>query len=244
VSLAAYLIDRIPRKVFEVCPERQWWLERKVTREKLPQYHHLRFNTHTFVNAIVQDIDHEQSALIAYDAENLRPNLLVENSSNGRGHAIYILARPVALATPMMRSYVGDVRKRMAQALPGADPTYNNLWVKNPLHTSWRTHEFHDRLFTLDGLSAIAPSLKQEHAPPDLGEATFEVGRRNADLFNTLRVWAYTDWSAHRKSYDATTWRDIVLAQAEAINVQMELPLPYSEVKATAPRVGSSAQSL
>jgi hypothetical protein len=103
------------------------------------------------------------------------------------------------------------------------------LITKNPLHPQWRTTYWTKQAYSLDYLADFVD------LPKKLPKKLEVVGLgRNVTMFEKGRRWAYTairDYLHHNSSYE---WERAVRTQIEAINAGFEVPLPYSEVKATA----------
>jgi hypothetical protein len=155
------------------------------------------------------------------------PNITVENPANRHAHLLYGLAWPVlktdAASLKALR-FAGAVEAGLRMKLE-ADPSYSGLTCKNPLHESWHTEVWENRLYDLDWLADYVEltlySDRRRHLPPvGLG--------RNCTLFENLRHWSY---QAIRQAGwpDFGTWRGLVLAQAANYNM-FPAPLPYREL--------------
>lgn len=235
--LAKELVHNIPRQKFAVCPERRWWDETMVERDKISDFHHVKLNTKRWLNVIAVDIDDRNSALTCYDTDkSIQPNLLVQNPANGHGHALYFLSEPLYLGSHQVTQFAKDVRRRLSLSIPGADQRYNHLWAKTPLHDSWRIFPYNKSLIDLRAI-VKSPWLVQmpfeQSMPVVTTEATFEQGRRHMDLFDVLRKWAYQSVG----KFERRDWHEEVLARAEKINETINSPLPISEVHSIAKSV-------
>ncbi len=98
-----------------------------------------------------------------------------------------------------------------------ADLGYVGLFVKNPLHESWRVIK-HNAIYDLEDFNEYIDL--QHYKKKQKFEASLEG--RNTTLFNTLRLWAYKEVKQHG-SY--ITFQNVVDDQALSMNMMF---LTYS----------------
>lgn len=182
---------------------------------------------------LVFDVDREGAA---YAWENCAapPNYAAINPNNGHAHLVYKLDEPVATSENARLAplrYLASVERAYRVAL-GADVGYSGLITRNPYKA--RTLCLHSKRYDLRELTDwlkhdLAYYLEKEVVVAGLG--------RNVTLFDTVRAWAYKAIRFYRvgsRSRLFGTWHQEVLSYAEGVNAQFPIPLPYSEVKATA----------
>ena len=181
----------------------------------------------------VYDVDREGAAL-AWENVAAEPNFSVINPANGHAHLLYCLDVPIYLegkARIAPINYAAAVQAAYTDLL-GADVGYQENLCKNPLHEHWRVREGCPWAYDLDELASWIPADRLTKYKRRKRTMQQGIGR-NCTLFDTLRTWAYqninkTAWI----SKDA--WFRAIEGQAQAINGQFPVPLPFSEVKATA----------
>lgn len=192
---------------------------------------YIQINAPTTTIYFVFDDDKKDAALSWFDANLPAPYWTTQNPENGRCHHCY------KLEIPLHTSEFSSIKAiKYAQAVyyayalkMGADLSYSQLITKNPLHSQHRTTYWTDRAYSLDYLADFVD------LPKKLPKKLEVVGLgRNVTMFEKGRYWAYKairDYMHHNSTYE---WERAVRTQIEAINSSFEVPLPYSEVKATA----------
>lgn len=192
---------------------------------------YLQVNSPLTTIYFVFDDDKEDSALSWFDSNLPKPFWTTQNPENGHCHHCYKLEIPLhtsEFSSIKAIKYAHAVYYAYALKL-GADLSYSQLITKNPLHPQWRTTYWTKQAYSLDYLADFVDLPKK--LPKKL--EVVALGR-NVTMFEKGRRWAYTavrDYLHHNSSLE---WERAVRAQIEAINAGFEVPLPYSEVKATA----------
>jgi len=174
---------------------------------------------------LVFDIDYDGAAL-AGENIGLAPTITVVNKENTHAHLMYELSAPVSFsdkARSKPQDYFMAVEHRLASALE-ADASYAGLITKNPLSDAWLV-DYNNGHYTLEEIAEYCGTA----TPKRLRQASMEEGR-NCSLFNDVRLWAY---SQVKEYAIAEAWHEAVLKKCERSNTFV-MPLPYSEVKATA----------
>jgi hypothetical protein len=179
----------------------------------------------------VFDDDKKDAALSWFDANLPAPFWTTQNPENGHAHICY------KLEIPLHTSEFSSIKAiKYAQAVyyayalkMGADLSYSQLITKNPLHPQHRTTYWTKQAYSLDYLADFVD------LPKKLPKKLEMVGLgRNVTMFEKGRKWAYSairDYMHHNSSHE---WEQAVKTHMEAINAGFEVPLPHSEVKATA----------
>lgn len=182
------------------------------------------------------DIDRPE-AVMAWHDENLpKPYWTAQNPRNGHAHICYKLEIPLCTSefgSQKAIAYASKVQAGLANKL-GADVGYSHLITKNPFHKDWRIEFWTEHCYTLDYLADFVD------LPKKLSKKQEQLGLgRNCTLFNTARKWAYKavrDYFHHHSSLD---WEKAVLSHISALNSEFEIPLPYSELRATAKSISN-----
>jgi hypothetical protein len=175
------------------------------------------------------DIDREHAGIAWQDANLPIPNLIIRNPRNGHAHLVWELAQPVwerrrdddrsGEALPVR--YMNAVYRAMREAL-GADPAYNGLLVKNPLHPDWHTICGRLKPYTLEELSQnLDLTISEPTRLRDNQEG------RNCTLFDSIRIWAYRAKSSYR---NLVSFREATQIEIESLNDQLDNPLPDKEL--------------
>ena len=179
----------------------------------------------------VFDGDKNDAALSWFDSNLPAPYWTTQNPENGHAHICYKLEIPLhtsEFSSIKAIKYAQAVYYAYALKL-GADLSYSQLITKNPLHPQHRTTYWTKQAYSLDYLADFV------ELPKKLPKKLEVVGLgRNVTTFEKGRRWAYTairDYMHHNSSHE---WEQAVKTHMEAINAGFEVPLPHSEVKATA----------
>ena len=182
------------------------------------------------------DID-RSDAVMAWHEENLpMPYWTAQTQKNGHAHICYKLEIPLCTSefgSQKAIAYASKIQAGLANKL-GADVSYSHLITKNPFHKDWRVTFWSEQAYTLDYLAdfvELPKKLSKKQEVSGLG--------RNCTVFENARKWAYTAVRDYFHHHSSLTWEKAVLAYIEALNQEFEVPLPYSEVKATAKSIAN-----
>lgn len=197
-------------------------------REKVDQFAYCGLNP-MYRSYLSFDID-MPGAAFRYEQVNLPPPTIITiNPTNAHCHLLYRLVTPVAYtknARSAPQDYFEAIQREMERRL-GADPSYNHIITKNPLHSRWKVITHPAAKYHLgDFLEWIDLPSTRITVP---GNKAYKG--RNHQLFDTLLRWAYGAVHAHA---DEERWHAVVHAKADEINAVFTQPLGFSEVKATA----------
>ena len=199
---------------------------------------YLQPNSLTHKYFMIFDLDSEMSVLDWSDKGLPAPHLIVRNLDNGRSHLTYILNTSVktdvrGLLKPI--KYCSDVEHGLAVRI-GADMNYNGLLTKNPFNTSaFKVFSFQDEPYDLDYLNEFVDKdlvRQQREAKKKKNVEDGFASGRNCTLFETLRLWAYSNW--HR--FHQVELHAEILDQAMLSNT-FECPLGMNEVRTIADSV-------
>lgn len=186
------------------------------------------------------DIDRPIGLETIRDELNLpAPTFFVQNKQNHHAHLFYGLHKAVHINNGSSQKairFAGAVDVAMSQSL-GADAGYVGLIAKNPLHDSWRTYNT-NLAYDLEDFTEyvdVNQFSDRRKSMPEIG-----LGR-NVALFDSLRRWAYR---AIRQGWpEFEQWHNATFTRAQGINAGFAVPLPISEVKATAKSVAKWVHS-
>ena len=231
------LLSKQQLDLFESLPKRPYCMDEKpgymVIRSKAiaVKKPYIQVNSPVTTIYFVFDGDKNDAALSWFDENLPAPYWTTQNPENGHAHICYKLEIPLhtsEFSSIKAIKYAQAVYYAYALKL-GADLSYSQLITKNPLHPQHRTTHWTKQAYSLDYLADFVD------LPKKLPKKLEVVGLgRNVTMFEKGRRWAYTavrDYLHHNSSLE---WERAVRAQIEAINAGFEVPLPYSEVKATA----------
>jgi len=181
---------------------------------------------------LTYDLDTETAGLTWQDVDAPAPNIMILNKANGHGHYLYGLNKPIFRQQEFRSSrpfrYASAVDLAMTELL-GADPGYSKLIQKNPLRPDfWEVLIPEGNLYDLGDLAEYLDlrymDLRRKVPPIGLG--------RNCILFDTGRRSAYR--LIRRPWLNYETWEYCVRQICLEINEEFPVPLPHSEVRATA----------
>lgn len=237
--LISRLYENLPRKPY--CTNDFFGLRIREKKSAI-SHSHIQFNHPSFKRYIVIDADYAGAATAwRYEfAENIPvPNLIVTNPENSHCHFYYELSAPVSFtdsSSKKAQEFYNAVSKKLTEVLRG-DTNYTGLIAKNPAHEKWiveapriETYSLHElvehlELHPHEYRSIPGQSSKQEQVQC--------INGRNDHLFHTVRVKAYVDVRDFRsKTYPQ--WEEHVRQLLVDHNLELNNPLPYSEIKATA----------
>ena len=177
------------------------------------------------------DGDKNDAALSWFDSNLPAPYWTTQNPENGHAHICYKLEIPLhtsEFSSIKAIKYAQAVYYAYALKL-GADLSYSQLITKNPLHPQHRTTYWTKQAYSLDYLADFVD------LPKKLPKKLEMVGLgRNVTMFEKGRHWAYTAIRDYMHHHSSSVWEQAVKTHMEAINAGFEVPLPHSEVKATA----------
>jgi hypothetical protein len=149
------------------------------------------------------------------------------------GHSAVLLAMPVArhaAARVEPLHFYGAVERGIARRI-GADRHYTGLITKNPVHAHWRVEWRRDEAYNLPEL---ADWLFPEDMQPDFYvEQTLGAGR-NCIVFDELRLIAYREVRAFKRTGSLDAFRSRLEGVAIGINMQFPVALRLAEVRGIA----------
>lgn len=181
------------------------------------------------------DLDEPGSAYW-WEEKNLPPpTIVIVNPRNARCHYLYELKTPVYYTEEARRApqkFYESIDSALTTVLK-ADLSYVGLFVKNPLHESWRVIK-HNAIYDLEDFNEYIDL--QYYKNKQKYEASLEG--RNTTLFHNLRHWAYKEVKQHG-SY--ITFQSAVDDQALSIN---KMFLAYSNGVLAAKEALSVAKSV
>lgn len=207
-------------------------------KKHIYEYTHLQFNHPEIIKYIVVDLD--KFALDILDT-NLKPNLLVINKDNPRGHAFFRLKsfvgctsnskmkpqRTLRLITHSINNYLFDTA--------GADHCFNGHLAKNPFfENDYKIYSFNQDAWEFEDFFENIPDQHIKlNKPKTLTVQGVEleavaVGERNCYLFDAVRFESYK-----LKSRFSTfeNFANAVQEYAEKSNGRLQNPLQYGELQ-------------
>lgn len=178
------------------------------------------------------DVDRQDSAFAFEDGNLPAPAFVAVNPANGHSHVCWQLSKPVLRfpdSSIKALKFYSDVERGFRKRL-AADPAYNGLLIKNPLHPDWRTLWLAQRPYSLEELNDyLDPADKRR--PPRI-EQEFGAGR-NCTVFEQGRRLAYQAALKHLKSGIGEAFDREVLAICMSLNC-FECPLRHGEIRGIA----------
>ena len=177
---------------------------------------------------IIYDVDGANALMRIVDAveqEEIKcPNWTVTRKDSGGTHAVYNLAAPVHRGGKARQGPLNSLAlvSEFYAATLKADPRYTGVLSHNPMSKAhgpdFVTNWLHREAYTLPQLGEVIPLGWSKPRIKQTG-----IGR-HCDLFESLMGWAGRPENQHNEC----------LAAAHVINQTFSLPLPYSDVSATA----------
>lgn len=229
-------------RIEATAPHRPWCAAEKNTARVLPldsaiTMPYMQLNPPSMAFWLQLDIDRRGAASAWEDALLPPPTYIAINRVNGHAQIGYALADPVCTSEAARMKplrYLAAVEYAFNHKL-GADLAFHGPLAKNPLNERWLllqpannpTYELCELADHVD-----LPS------PEDLRRGKINVNYaaygRNCALFERLRSWAYSAVRKFWKPEGYESFCDHALHVVEALNMQLPIPLPYSEVRSIA----------
>lgn len=232
-------------KLYENLPSKPYFSYEnyiKTVRPKkyVKEYSHLQYNHPQIQKYIVLDLDKVAFEILE---TNLRPNLLVVNKKDGKGHAFFRLKSLVSctaksrmqpqktlrLITHSLNNYLHDSA--------GADHRFSGQLAKNPLvgDDRYRVFSYSDQAMDFEDFFENIPDQHIKMNQPQkiiVDQKELEavaVGERNHFLFNKVRFEAYR---LKAKYGNPEAFYDAVEDYANKCNGCIANPLEYGEINA------------
>ncbi|MDQ9812166.1 replication initiation protein [Acinetobacter baumannii] len=232
------LYENLPKKPY--CTSDFFGLKIRDKKQAI-RHSHIQINHPNFKRYIVIDADYPGAATAwRYDFDDNIPvpNLIVVNPENTHCHFYYELEAPVSFtesSSKRAQEFYNSVSKKLTEVLKG-DSKYVGLIAKNPAHEKWivevprlEKYSLHELVEHLE----LKPHEYRNINSEKPGIEKFVINGRNDHLFNEIRHQAYIDIRSYR-SKTFVEWFDHVKSLLINANKNFSVPLPYSEVCATA----------
>ena len=175
-------------------------------RDYAVRYPHIQPNEPWIRHHIIIDCDYtianQTTLAFVWEERNLpEPTYATITPGTGTAHLIYLLDEPVYKNNKKQFQFYQDVNDILIE-LFNADPNYNYVYTKNPLHPRWKTITT-DQTYTLAELKAYAPTKPKADVIPfgkytrrTRDEANAALGR-NCRMFEDTRILAYQVVNSH-----------------------------------------------
>ena len=173
------------------------------------------------------DVDRDDAYRAAEDAKLPAPTVISINPANGHGLLSFLLKTPVVRYDSGNRKpaeYLADIQRGMTRRM-GADPSFNGIVLKNPLHGDWRSQWMTSKPYTLEDLDAGLD--REDKAPTKFVSEIFGEGR-NCTIFNDLRNVGYSEilqFFGRSVEFEAR-----MRSVARGLNMQFTYPLSEREL--------------
>lgn len=199
-------------------------------REYALRYRHVQFNGPNMIDWLSFDVDKVDAYRAAEDASLPSPTVISINPANGHGLLSYLLQHPIQRFDSSRRKpieWIADIQRGYTRRL-GADPRFDGVVRKNPLHSAWRTAWHVGQPYSLEQLDCALTRIDKRRERKQAME--FGEGR-NCALFERLRALCY----AEVRNYfdDEAAFKRRALDLAMGLNA-FDNPLPKQEVSAIA----------
>jgi hypothetical protein len=206
-------------------------------------YKYIQINSPFQLNYLILDLDYDAAlSEILYSKIGIPlPNIVIENTENGRAHILFELAVPVHTGnTSRLKpiSFAKDILKKL-KLIYSADFNYVGLIAKNPHSSEWRTTQLRKTPYLLNELNDLVdkmdieyPDVKFKYNNGIVNDHKENIGR-NCYIFEIARNWAYSEIRKYRNTADSL-WRDTVLNYCDELNNKLSNPLSRSEIRCIA----------
>ena len=201
---------------------------RRAARIEAAQKRHIQPNEDFRWSWMVFDLDQPDSWFQPEKVGMPTPNFYAVNRNNGHAHIGYLLAVPVGCSAKSHREPIRlfeDVERGFARRL-GADPAYNGLICKNPLHPAWETDWSASGSYDLLRLNDYLERKDKVKIPVHTS-----IGR-NCAIFDAIRKVGYRQVLKFKKEgRNLADFSTYLAGLAATVNAEFPFPLWKVEVE-------------
>ncbi len=198
----------------------------------------LQVNSHRCIRYLCFDVDRPDASTAWRDTGLPPPNSISVNPRNGHAHLVWELTEPVWLAKKgdhrakkaLPEYFLNNLITAMGKAL-GADPSYNHVLTKNPLHSQWKTTFPAQTTYTMGELrqNLDLPRVKHSFLKTRIAKDTDESYKGpNCALFRELADKSY-GLKGFYDDYDLL--HEHILENGIELNNTLVNPMVNSEVR-------------
>lgn len=162
-------------------------------KNQASQYSHIQYNHLSGSNYIAIDIDND--IFNTLEETNLKPNIVVANSSNNKAHCFFRLNSFVG-TTENSRMKPQKALRLLTHSMNNdldGDKGFNGMQAKNPLHDDFRVFSYSSKAYDFDELFDNIPDKHIYIYKPEIIETkeAVESPGRNCYLFEVIRFFSY-----------------------------------------------------
>ncbi|HDI3182414.1 TPA: replication initiation protein [Vibrio cholerae] len=217
-------LDLFKSRVLQHLPKKPYCSDDKSARLIRSQRHallepYIQLNQPSMCAWLIFDIDEPFAGQYAWEVHGLPPPNYIAFSRDSRKYHIGYAVSPVcttenARLKPLR--YLAAIQRTYTRLL-GADEGFAHLVTKNPLHSDWLVHIFHNHEYSLGELQDAVGELDKKKF--DASDSELIGYERNVELFDALRYHAYNMIDSVRNgAFTSESWRNYLTDHANGLN--------------------------
>lgn len=211
-------------RVLKHLPKKPYCSDDKTARLIRSQRHallepYIQLNQPSMCAWLIFDIDAPFAGQYAWEIHGLPPPNYIAFSRDSRKYHMGYAISPVcttenARLKPLR--YLAAIQRTYTRLL-GADEGFVHLVTKNPLHSDWLVHIFHNHEYSLGELQDAVGELDKKKF--DASDSELIGYERNVELFDALRYHAYNMIeSVRQRQFTSESWRNYLTDHANGLN--------------------------
>ncbi|MDF4386567.1 replication initiation protein [Vibrio parahaemolyticus] len=217
-------LERFTERVLKHLPNKPYCSDDKTarlirTKRYALKEPYIQINQPSMCAWLIFDIDEPFTGEYAWEIHGLPPPNYIAFSRDSRKYHMGYAVTPVcttenARLKPLR--YLAAIQRTYTRLL-NADEGFAHLVTKNPLHSDWLVHVFHDHEYSLGELHDAVCELDKKKI--DASDSELIGYERNVELFDALRYHAYNMIESVRQGqFTSESWRNYLTDHANALN--------------------------
>ncbi|MGM5912380.1 replication initiation protein [Vibrio parahaemolyticus] len=217
-------LERFTERVLKHLPNKPYCSDDKTarlirTKRYALKEPYIQINQPSMCAWLIFDIDEPFMGEYAWEIHGLPPPNYIAFSRDSRKYHMGYAVTPVcttenARLKPLR--YLAAIQRTYTRLL-NADEGFAHLVTKNPLHSDWLVHVFHNHEYSLGELHDAVGELDKKKI--DASDSELIGYERNVELFDALRYHAYNMIESVRQGqFTSESWRNYLTDHANALN--------------------------
>lgn len=217
-------LELFKSRVLQHLPKKPYCSDDKSARLIRSQCHalkepYIQINQPSMCAWLIFDIDEPFAGQYAWEVHGLPPPNYIAFSRDSRKYHMGYAVIPVcttenARLRPLR--YLAAIQRTYTRLL-SADEGFAHLVTKNPLHSDWLVHVFHNHEYSLGELHDAVDELDKKKF--DASDSELIGYERNVELFDALRYHSYNMIESVRQGrFTSESWCNYLIEHANGLN--------------------------
>ncbi|TVO31478.1 replication initiation protein [Vibrio algivorus] len=217
-------LELFKSRVLQHLPKKPYCSDDKSARLIRSQCHalkepYIQINQPSMCAWLIFDIDEPFAGQYAWEVHGLPiPNYVAFSRDSRKyhmGYAVIPVCRTENARLKPLR-YLAAIQRTYTRLL-SADEGFSHLVTKNPLHSDWLVHVFHNHEYSLGELHDAVDELDKKKF--DASDSELIGYERNVELFDALRYHAYNMIESVRQGqFTSESWCNYLIEHANGLN--------------------------